>query len=170
MSVQVMLLLVFFTWLMAYAATSDLVTMTIPNKLSLALIAGFLGFALWFGMPLVTVGWHLLAGVVVLTMTFSMFAAGWIGGGDAKLAAATAVWCGFAGVLEYGVLASLFGGLLTVMLLMARGLTLPPVMRDWAWLQRLHDKKTGIPYGIALAAAGLFVFPETELWAIAMAR
>lgn len=168
MSLQILVLVLFFSWLMAYAAASDLVTMTIPNRLSLALLFGFIGFALWFGMPLAQIGTHLLAGLLVLCVTFSMFAAGWIGGGDAKLAAATAVWCGFADVLDYCILSSLFGGLLTVLILMARGLVLPAFMRNWQWLMRLHDKKTGIPYGIALAAAGLFVFPGTNLWAIAI--
>lgn len=168
MSLQVILLVVFFSWLMAYAAASDLVTMTIPNKLSLALLGGFIAFGLWFGMPLQQIGMHLLTGLVVLMVTFSMFAAGWIGGGDAKLAAATAVWCGFSDVLDYCLLSSLFGGLLTVLLLMARGLVMPKFAHDWKWLMRLHDKKTGIPYGIALAAAGLFVFPGTSLWSIAI--
>ena len=170
MSLQVILLISFFSWLMAYAAASDLVTMTIPNRLSIALLVGFVGFSVWFGMPLRDIGVHLLAGLVVLSVTFAMFAAGWIGGGDAKLAAATAVWCGFSDVLEYAILSSLLGGLLTVLLLLARGLVLPQFMRQWDWLMRLHDKKTGIPYGIALAAAGLFVFPQTALWVIAIAH
>src|SRR5208282_2811624 len=41
----------------------------------------------------------------------------WIGGGDAKLAAATVLWLGFAHLADYLVYASLFGGALTVALI-----------------------------------------------------
>lgn len=164
MSAVDLCMLVFFSALMSYAASSDLVTMTIPNRLSLALIAGFIGFSLIIGLPLVTIGWHLAAGALMLAVTFSMFAAGWIGGGDAKLAAATAVWCGFSTMLEYTLLATVLGGFLTLALLSARTFTLPVFAQRWGWLVRLHDRATGVPYGIALALAGLMIFPETAIW------
>jgi prepilin peptidase CpaA len=34
----------------------------------------------------------------------------------------------------------------------------------WPWLERLHAPRTGVPYGIALAAAALVVFPESPIW------
>jgi prepilin peptidase CpaA len=157
-------LLLFFPALMAYAACSDLLTMTIPNRLSLLLVAGFLVFALVQGMPLTTLGWHLLAGFVVLFCAFGMFAMGWMGGGDAKLAAATAVWFGFGSLLEYSLVASILGGALTLFILHARGWMLPRFAQGWPWLVRLHDSRTGIPYGIALAAAALLVLPHTAVW------
>lgn len=157
-------MLVFFSAAMAFAASSDLVSMTIPNRLSLALLAGFIVFALGAGLSAQVIGAHLAAGAVMLVCTFGMFAAGWIGGGDAKLAAATAVWCGFPMLLEYSLLSTLLGGMLTLGLLAARGIMLPTFAHRWDWLVRLHDKKTGIPYGIALAFAGLMIFPETAIW------
>lgn len=169
MTFEIMLLLAFFSAAMSYAAVSDLLTMTIPNRLSLALLAGFLAFALFLGLPLATIGWHLLAGALMLTITFGMFAMGWVGGGDAKLAAVTAVWCGFPELLPYSMMASLFGGALTLGLLAVRKYPVPQFAR-WPWLLRLHDTKTGIPYGIALAAAGLMVFPEMEILRVAFAR
>ncbi|MCA0424266.1 MAG: prepilin peptidase [Proteobacteria bacterium] len=157
-------MLLFFSAAMAFAASSDLVSMTIPNRLSLALIAGFVVFALAAGLSWSVIGWHLAAGGVMLAATFAMFAAGWVGGGDAKLAAATAVWCGFPTLMEYSLVASMLGGFLTLALLFARGYSLPRFALNWDWAVRLHDKKTGIPYGIALAAAGLIILPETIIW------
>lgn len=157
-------LLLFFPALMAYAACSDLLTMTIPNRVSLLLIAGFLGFAVVQGMTLAAVGGHLLAGLLVLSCTFGMFVMGWVGGGDAKLAAATAVWFGFGSLLEYSLVASVLGGGLTLFILHARSHVLPRFAQDWPWLLRLHDSRTGIPYGIALAAAALLVLPHTAVW------
>lgn len=158
------LLLLVFPALMAYAAMSDLITMTIPNRLSLLLIAGFFGMAVLSGMPLATMGMHLGAGFLVLLITFSMFALGWIGGGDAKLAAATGLWCGFGVLLDYALVASVFGGLLTLMILYWRSSLLPEFALRVSWIARLHHAKTGIPYGIALAAAGLVVYPQTAIW------
>jgi prepilin peptidase CpaA len=160
------ILLLFFPALMAFAAFSDMLTMTIPNRVSLLLIAGFVAMAVLTGMPLKTFGLHVAAGFVVLAVTFTMFALGWIGGGDAKLAAATGMWCGFGVLVEYLVFASIFGGLLTLALLYMRTYLLPEFAARIDWIARLHHHKTGIPYGIALAAAGLMVYPYTEVWAL----
>jgi prepilin peptidase CpaA len=97
----------------------------------------------------------------VLATTFVFFARGWIGGGDAKLAAATALWFGFGHLLDYLLYASIFGGVLTLALLQFRNLPLPAVLTRQAWIKRLHDRAGGVPYGIALAAAALAVYPKT---------
>lgn len=158
------LLLLFFPALMAFGAVSDLLTMTIPNRLSLLLVAGFFAMAVLTGMPVETIGMHLAAGMLVLFITFSMFAFGWIGGGDAKLAAATGLWCGFGVLLDYAMFASVLGGALTLAILCWRRLLLPEFAFRVEWIARLHHAKTGIPYGIALAAAGLAVYPQTAIW------
>lgn len=150
-----------FPALMAFAASSDLLTMTISNRVSLLLTAGFCALALISGMSLTEFGWHFAAGATVLVIAFVFFARGWIGGGDAKLAAATALWFGFAHLFDYMLYASLFGGALTLLLLQWRNWPLPAMLARQAWAQRLHDQNSGIPYGIALAAAALAVYPHT---------
>jgi prepilin peptidase CpaA len=153
--------LVLFPALMAFAASSDLLTMTISNRLSLALAGGFFLLTLITGMGLTAIGMHLAAGALVLTVCFGFFAMGWIGGGDAKLAAATALWFGFDYLLDYLVYASLFGGVLTVLLIQFRRLPLPDLLARQGWILKLHDEGSGVPYGIALAAAALIVYPKT---------
>ena len=153
--------LLLFPALMAFAACSDLLTMTISNRISLALAGGFLLLALATGMSLGAVGMHLAAAAVVLAVAFICFAQGWIGGGDAKLAAATALWFGFDYLLNYLIYASLFGGVLTLLLIQFRLLPLPVVLARQKWILRLHEKGAGVPYGIALAAAALVVYPST---------
>ena len=159
--------LVAFPALMIFAALSDLFTMTISNRVSLALIAIFLPFAYAAGLSPQEIGLHLASGLGVLVLTFSMFALGWIGGGDAKLAAATAVWMGWRHLGDYGLDAALIGGALTLLILCARGVPLPRWALGIEWVDRLHDRRTGIPYGIALAIAGLLVYPDTGLWSAA---
>jgi prepilin peptidase CpaA len=154
------LVLGFFPAAMAYAAASDLLTMTISNKLSIALVLGFYVVALLLGMPATTIGIHSAAGFVVLAVSFSMFAAGWIGGGDAKLVAAVALWLGFDQLMSYLLLASIFGGILTFALLAVRRYALPTALQEQQWAVRLHAPGTGVPYGIALAAAALITYPH----------
>lgn len=76
--------LMLFPALMAFAASSDLLTMTISNRLSLALAGGFFLLTLVTGMSLYAFGMHLAAAAVVLTAAFVFFSQGWIGGGDAS--------------------------------------------------------------------------------------
>jgi len=153
--------LALFPALMAFAASSDLLTMTISNRLSLALAGGFFLLTIVTGMSLPAIGMHLAAAALVLVISFGFFAMGWIGGGDAKLAAATALWFGFDYLLDYLVYASLFGGVLTILLIQFRRLPLPGPLARQAWILRLHEAGGGVPYGIALAAAALAVYPKT---------
>ena len=154
--------LTLFPALMAFAAASDLFTMTISNRVSLVLAAGFLALALLSGMPFLDILSHIGAGATVLVIAFGCFAMGWIGGGDAKVAAAAALWFGFGHLLNYLLYASLFGGALTLLLLQFRQWPLPWQLAGQSWLLKLHAKETGIPYGIALAIGALMIYPETE--------
>ena len=154
--------LLLFPALMAFAAASDLFTMTISNRVSLALVAGFLVLAVFSGMGLHDMLSHAGAGAAVLAVAFVCFAMGWVGGGDAKVAAAAALWFGFAHLLDYLLYASMFGGALTLLLLQFRQWPLPYPFAGQAWLLKLHAKESGIPYGIALAIGALMIYPETD--------
>jgi prepilin peptidase CpaA len=154
--------LLLFPALMAFAAASDLFTMTISNRVSLALAAGFLVLALLSGMGPYDILTHIGAGAAVLVIAFACFAMGWIGGGDAKVAAAAALWFGFGHLMDYLLHASLFGGALTLLLLQFRQWPLPYAFAGQAWLLKLHAKESGIPYGIALAIGALAIYPETD--------
>jgi prepilin peptidase CpaA len=159
--------LVAFPLMMAYAASSDLLTMTIPNLLSLLLVTAYLALAVLVGQTWQAMGFNVLCGLGMLSLTFAMFCFGWIGGGDAKLAAATAVWFGWPDVVQYTLVAAIFGGALTLLILLLRRWPLPSSLMRQAWIARLHDPQSGVPYGVALAAAGLCLYPETALWVAA---
>jgi prepilin peptidase CpaA len=153
--------LLLFPAVMAFAASSDLLTMKISNRIPLLLVGGFAVLAVIDGMPLVDVGNHLAAGLLVLAVCFGFFTCGWIGGGDAKFVSATALWFGWVELYEYLVIASLFGGILTILILEFRRRMLPPILANQPWLARLHDPNGDVPYGIALAAAALAMYPST---------
>ncbi len=159
-----LVMLIVFPSLMMFAALSDLFTMTISNRVSIALVLVFLPFAFFAGLPPAEIGLHLACGFGVLVLTFGMFAMGWVGGGDAKLAAATALWVGWGHIADYGLDSAAIGGGLTLAILYARKVPLPTWATGVPWVARLHDRQTGIPYGIALAIAGLLIYPETMVW------
>ena len=154
--------LTLFPAMMAFAASSDLFTMTIANRVSLILIGGFGLLAIMSGMGVQDVLLHVGAGASVLVVAFALFSFGWIGGGDAKLAAATALWFGFNHLFDYLIYSSILGGALTFLLIQFRMFPLPHVLVGRDWIERLHRRGGGIPYGIALAAAALLVYPHTE--------
>jgi prepilin peptidase CpaA len=149
--------------LLALAAGWDLASYTIPNLLSLAIVVLFAVFATATAMPLAVLGNHLAAFLVALAAGFSLFAARFIGGGDAKLFAATALWFGFVDLAPYALAAALIGGGLTLVLLGARRLPLPAALASQGWILRLHDARSGIPYGVALAAGALAVLPQAQI-------
>jgi prepilin peptidase CpaA len=153
--------LTLFPAIMAFAASSDLLTMTISNRVSIILVGGFVALALMSGMTGAEILSHAGAAAVVLVVTFSFFSCGWIGGGDAKLAAATAMWFGFDYLLNYLIYASILGGALTLLLIEFRLVPLPGLLAGQFWAQRLHRKDGDVPYGIALAGAALLVYPDT---------
>ena len=159
--------LTLFPALMAFAASSDLLTMTIANRVSLVLIGGFVLLAGLVGLSAAEMLSHAGAAAAVLAVAFTCFACGWIGGGDAKLAATTALWLGFGHLFDYLVYASLLGGGLTLLIVQFRHLPLPQVLVGRDWAERLHRQGGGVPYGIALAAAALLIYPQTE-WMTAL--
>jgi prepilin peptidase CpaA len=156
--------LLVFPALLAFAAASDLLTMTISNRLCMALALAFVPLALLAGLALPQIGIHLIAGAAMLALGFALFAAGWIGGGDAKLAAAILLWMGPEAGLAWGLLAAVFGGGLTLMLLAVRKVPLPEPLAAQPWIARLHASDSGVPYGIALAAAGLMAYPHCDIY------
>jgi prepilin peptidase CpaA len=167
------ILLMFLAALFVAAAVSDLASFKIPNALPLSMIALFIVFLLELSlgghaMSMGDIGYHLLACVAGVLAGMALFAAGWIGGGDAKLFAAAALWLGWGVLFEFILALSLVGGALTFGLLALRRFLLPARLAGWPWLARLADPKAGVPYGVALATAALIVLPDTELFHVAM--
>ena len=165
------LIFVVFPFCMVFAIVSDMVSMTIANRVSLLLVATFAAVAPLTGMAWADYGWHFAAGASVLAFTFTVFAIGGMGGGDAKLMAATALWMGFSPQLvAYLAQASVLGGALTLFLLAYRKSPLSVFTGGNMFLRHFADEKAGIPYGVALGVAGLMVYPSTPLMQWALSR
>ncbi|MBZ0218717.1 MAG: prepilin peptidase [Fimbriimonadaceae bacterium] len=152
---------------MAFAAASDFFSMKIPNYVSLALVAGFGLLAPLVGMPLETIGIHVAIGVFALAVCFGLFAGGYIGGGDAKLLASTSLWFGWPLVFTFLIYTTLFGGLLALILVSIRKIPLSESLIQHEFVARLHEDGGPAPYGIAIAASALLVYP-TSFWMTAL--
>jgi prepilin peptidase CpaA len=109
-------------------------------------------------------GLHLLGGTVALAAGITLFAAGWIGGGDAKFFAVACLWLGLGAMLNYAFFVCTIGGVLAVLILAIRRIPLSPRLTAWPWVHRLLESKAGIPYGVALGLGALRVLPDTELF------
>ncbi|WP_185984698.1 A24 family peptidase [Aureimonas mangrovi] len=152
-----MLIALAFILLMFWAMASDIASMTISNRLCLALAAVFPFAALAYGLSSTEIGVHALTGALALALTFALFSLNWMGGGDAKLIAATALWFGPTQDLSnYLLFASLIGGALTLFILVARAVRQPTT--GLVFLDRLLTPSVGIPYGVALGSAAIAVF------------
>ena len=147
----------------AFAAAMDIFTMTIPNRISIVLVLAFFPLALLAGLGPSEIASHVAAGVLLLAVGMALFFGGWFGGGDAKLMAAIALWVGLDSLLPYVLCVALAGGLLATIFESVRSVPLPKILLGEAWAMRLHRQDGGIPYGIALAAGALLVFPQT-IW------
>ncbi|WP_370676531.1 prepilin peptidase [Pleomorphomonas sp. PLEO] len=169
MPIVATLFVAIFPVVVTVAASYDLLTMQIPNRFPAALAIAFLATALLTGVSLAGIGIHALVGVGVLAVTFILFSFGFLGGGDAKLASAIALWLGVEQALPFLVLTALFGGALSLTVLAFRSVPLPGFLLGWPPALRLHEKGAGVPYGVALAAAALSVFPDTQ-WFVILAR
>ncbi|WP_062017048.1 prepilin peptidase [Aureimonas sp. AU4] len=153
-----MLALLVFPVAMVVAAGTDIWRMTIPNSLVILLALAFLPYALGLGFPVAVIGLHMAAGFGLLLLGILFFALNWMGGGDAKLIAAAALWLGPGPeLLRYLLLASVLGGVLTLVLLLSRRLVAPAT--GYSSIDRLLDPANGAPYGVALGIAGLLVTP-----------
>jgi prepilin peptidase CpaA len=149
-----------FPIIVVYAAFSDVLSMKISNKVSIVLFAAFFLLAP-FVLGIKVIGWHVLTFAVVLGLTFGLFAAGLLGGGDAKLLAVIALWLGLESIGPYLFYVTIFGGALAVLFIGFRMLKLPERLKAQPWLARLHDQGQGIPYAVPLAAAALVIYPQT---------
>ncbi len=157
------LLFFVFTIPQVMAALNDANAMKIPNRIP---VLAFLGFVVmipltWAGVPILLE--HLTVGVTLFAVGFAMFAFGWMGGGDSKLMAATAFWFTWHDVVHYMIATALFGGALTLFIMIGRSY-IPVRVLTTQWAQTMFRDETKIPYGLALAAGAIITLPKSQMF------
>ena len=153
-----------FVALVVWGMWSDLVSLTIPDAVSIGLVLGFLLAAVLAGAPWLLVLKHLGLGVAVYVLAAVLVLLNTFGGGDAKMLAVIAIWAGWPMLITLLVWTALLGGLLAVIILIFRKIPLSPGLAGQAWIQRLHRRDKGIPYGLAIGLGSLLLLPRITWW------
>ncbi|MDP3803273.1 MAG: prepilin peptidase [Phenylobacterium sp.] len=151
--------------LVIVAGLKDLISMKIPNWISGLIVLAFFPAALVVGLDLATVATNIGLAVLALLVGAGMFALRWIGGGDAKLMAATCLWLGLAGSGMFLLWTGVMGGLFCLVLIFARVYSRPYLLGAPGWIVQLMEPKGDIPYGVAIAAGALMAYPASPLLA-----
>ena len=150
----------FFSIPLIIAALSDATSMKIPNWVSVVMIAGF--FILlphtWQGPADFAI--HIAVAMTFLIAGFTLFSFGILGGGDAKLMAAAAIWFTWLDVTPFILYTSLFGAALGIFLLIGRKF-LPVRLMTSQWVYSMFRDQKKMPYGLAIAAGGVFAIPSS---------
>jgi prepilin peptidase CpaA len=153
-----------FPALMIVAGAGDVLSMRIPNWLTVLVAVTFLPLALWAGLPPTVLLIHVATGIVALAGGFLLFSLGLIGGGDAKLLAAGAVWFGFPGILAFLVYTALAGGVLAVAVSLWSALRVEAEVHELDRRGVFRSIMPEVPYGFALAAGAILASPSAGWW------
>ena len=163
MTLLSLILLAIMPALVIVGALKDLTSMKIPNWISGLLILGFAPAALSVGLSPMVIAVHFGTALIALLIMMALFALRWIGGGDAKLFASTCIWLGFSGSGLFLLWTAIAGGLLSLLILLARGWLQPHASGAPGWVGQLLEPKGDIPYGVAIAAGALMAYPASPL-------
>lgn len=140
--------------LFAAAALRDLACRRIDDTWVVLLLLAWCVWAVVTSIPLQSALMHAAVGGLAFLVMWGMFAMGWMGGGDVKLAAAVFLWAGPANALGIAAIVAICGLALAVCCLLADVLPRLALPRPMAAVIGLFAKERGVPYGIALSAGG----------------
>lgn len=148
---------------LVYAAWSDGRSLEISNRVPIILATAFVLAALLAGIEFSTFLAHLSLALALLAAGAGLFAIGIFGGADAKLLAAAGLWLEWSAAGPFLFITAMAGGGIALIVLAAT--RLEPLRRRLAdralpWLRANADGSQPIPYGIAIAAAGLMMLPK----------
>lgn len=159
------ILFLIFPGLMVVAAICDIRSFQIPNRLTLTLAAAWPLAALLAG-----VGWPemaMAAGFAAVTLLggFLLFAAGFLGGGDAKLISVAMLWVAPTQTVTFLIVTVFAGAALAVALIVFRKMPLPVSAAGTNWVMELYTRSRDMPYGVAIAVGALVAWRHTPFFA-----
>ncbi|MBD8555342.1 prepilin peptidase [Rhizobium sp. CFBP 8762] len=149
---------------------SDSYNMTIPNIVSVTLLGVFPFAAYQSNLSSQAVIFHITAGLLILSVGFSLYVTSQVGAGDVKLLSTSALWFGLTpSLLEYIVLVSVFGAVLVLLIFLVRLLYSNNIVAN-SLLPNYVFRGKKVPYGIAIGLAGLLTYPNTEIMRFAISQ
>ena len=155
--------LVFIGALIA-AAISDFCTLKIPNWCPVSIAVVYLPIAHNLNMTCSEILAHYGTGVTLYLLGLALVSRGMIGGGDVKLLSTTCIWTGPNMLAELLISTAILGGMLALVIICMRK-TLSERLNGWKplWLNPPEGTSIGIPYGVAIAVAGLLLVSQITI-------
>lgn len=147
-----MIISALYSGLFLLAAGHDVFTRRIPNWLCLSGCILILGAALIFDLDPRAIVSRILGGVGMVIIWFFIWRLGLIGGGDHKLLILSGLAVGAGQILNVSILTAFSGGLLAVIMIVVKILSVYRVSGCLVW-----PAKMVIPYGLAIAFATIFI-------------
>ena len=145
---------VVFMGAMLHVMYTDLTRQRIYNASMLFLLASYFPLALASGFSLEAIAMAIGTGLIVFMAGFGCFSAGWLGGGDVKLGAVSALWLGPEVVISYLLWTAILGSMVTLSILLLR--------RKRALEAGIpYDRAAALPYGPGMALAAIILFPQS---------
>lgn len=160
----IMLYLIFTMFTVIYL---DVTRFIIPNWLVGGLL---LVYPVAVYLSPVPVDWKmaLVAMFGVFAVGYGVFAMNWMGGGDIKLITVLSLWVGLDKLMPFFLNFALFGGVLSLSVLVIRKL-IPHITSKRETLPRILRDKEPVPYGVAISIAFLLMLTNGEVPAVAFA-
>jgi len=140
--------------LLVWTGWHDIKTMTIPNWVSMVVIALFIPVAFLIDMSWPMPAWHLLSAVIAFIIAFMAFIPGLMGGGDVKLLTALGLWMRPQNLVFFLMLVAVIGGIISLFVIM-RAIAKGKHKGEGGFRGILKQKS---PYGPAIVIAGLLFF------------
>lgn len=145
-----------FAIMMSWAAYDDARSFTIPNKLPLGIAILYPAYVIAAPMP---VDWSaaLAVAAILFLVGFVLFICRALGGGDAKLLAASSLWAGPSLLPDFLLVTALAGGGIVLVMWLQHRVSRATVLGEL--FTRPIDQDFGkrpMPYGVALCMGGLY--------------
>lgn len=147
-----------FMGAMIHVMYTDLTQQRILNPVILLLLGAYLPLATISGMTLQTIILSFGSALLVFLAGFGCFHAGWLGGGDVKLAAVSALWLGPGTVIHFILWTAILGSIVTLSILALR-------RKRALESGRASQSDRFLPYGPGMALAAIILFPQST-WAV----
>lgn len=144
-----------FMGAMMHVMYTDLTQQRIYNWAILMLLSLYFPLALSAGFDLQAVAMASGTAMIVFMAGLGCFSAGWLGGGDVKLAAVSALWLGPETVISYILWTAILGSIVTLSIMVLRRRQAMASGQD-------YNRHASLPYGPGMALAAIILFPQSN--------
>ena len=145
---------VVFMGAMLHVMYTDLTQERIHNWIILGMLGLFVPLASTAGFEFSQIAMAFGTALVVSLAGFGCFTAGWLGGGDVKLAATAALWLGPGSVIPFVLWTAILGTMITLSILALRRKR----MMD-AGMQ--YERPNFLPYDPKITLTTIIIFPQS---------